>query len=428
MPQRKSYHTSLKIAIATGHTFQLPDDLIREIPSSTISDWKNTDPKKFIGCEYAEVIHQNLKQTQVFHHPSMILEKQLLLIVASIKFFLHDLFTEDGFTKVLRENMTKTVNFVERFEKRINIKDASRLLGIPKDTFYRWRSRIKFSCDASALLSCTKRNPNQASKRELLVVKSFLGDPKFENWGIANVWGYAFRYGHTSLSKHSWYRYNSLFNFRDTKRSRKIRKYKPLIAKRINQYWHMDITRIVTLDGEVHYYYALMDNYSRKILAWFLHHRVEGKVTALLIKKACLRAFGNTMPDQTVKLISDEGTENTSLAVREFIENTKYNIQHLIARKDIVQSNSMVEAIFRGTKSGYLDYKELNTGKVLFRELCLRDCEYNQVKPHSRHLIYTPNEVYHGKNLITDFKQIYAQAAEDRRDYNRNNGCGKCDE
>lgn len=221
-------------------------------------------------------------------------------------------------------------------------------------------------------------------------------------------------------------KYNHALGIRSINRKGKQKRFKPLKASYVNEYWHCDITRIKTADSITHFYYSIKDNYSKKELAWYLHHRVDTNITKLLIKKACVRAFGGYNNIPLTKLVSDGGSENTSYTMRQFINDNQVNIQHLIALKDIVQSNSMIEAHFKQLKSGFLHHKNITNRKELMRHLHFHHHEYNEIKPHSTLGIYTPNEVYSGKDPKKNFSKRFKQAAKQRRAQNRANGCGIC--
>src|SRR5471030_1639032 len=50
-------------------------------------------------------------------------------------------------------------------------------------------------------------------------------------------------------------------------------------ATRPNEYWHVDVTVIRLLDGTRLYLHAVIDNFSRRILAWKLAPRLEPQAT-----------------------------------------------------------------------------------------------------------------------------------------------------
>jgi transposase InsO family protein len=51
-------------------------------------------------------------------------------------------------------------------------------------------------------------------------------------------------------------------------------------AKAPNELWHIDVTIIKLLDGTKAYLHAVIDNFSRRILAWTLEERLGAGVTS----------------------------------------------------------------------------------------------------------------------------------------------------
>jgi len=65
-----------------------------------------------------------------------------------------------------------------------------------------------------------------------------------------------------------------------TETSRRITATKP------NEYWHVDTTIVRLLDGSRLYLHAILDNFSRRVLAWRLIDTFETDTTAELLKEA----------------------------------------------------------------------------------------------------------------------------------------------
>ena len=64
-------------------------------------------------------------------------------------------------------------------------------------------------------------------------------------------------------------------------------------ADRPNQYWHVDVTVVRLLDGTKTYLHAIIDNFSRKILAWRLVARLEPATACeILVEAAKLLQIG----------------------------------------------------------------------------------------------------------------------------------------
>lgn len=68
-----------------------------------------------------------------------------------------------------------------------------------------------------------------------------------------------------------------------------------------NEYWHMDVTVIRLLDDAKAYLHAVIDNFSRRILAWRLVERLDPNTTCEILKEA-----GKNL-DRTPTVVADSG-------------------------------------------------------------------------------------------------------------------------
>jgi transposase InsO family protein len=73
-----------------------------------------------------------------------------------------------------------------------------------------------------------------------------------------------------------------------------------------NQLWHIDVTIIRLLDGTKAYLHAVIDNFSRRILAWALEERLGASGTCRILLEAG-RHLGTRPVETTV--VADSGTE-----------------------------------------------------------------------------------------------------------------------
>ena len=106
-----------------------------------------------------------------------------------------------------------------------------------------------------------------------------------------------------------------------------------------------------------------MDSYSRKILSW----RVEPMISA----QARIETIRETMvdfPSESIRLITDGGPENDNDSVKSFIAKNRADIQHQIALRNIIQSNSMIEATYKTLKYRCLYKRKIPNGSQLKKE------------------------------------------------------------
>jgi putative transposase len=224
------------------------------------------------------------------------------------------------------------------------------------------------------------------------------------------------------------YKLNRQLGIRE-KLGRKKKKKKRKIGIRAsapNQIWHTDITVVKTSDSKKHYVYLLIDNFSRKVLAFDIRDKVSGLVTSLLIQKAYERA-SVVSKKLNVKLICDGGPENNNIHVHNFINQSQINIQKLVALKDIDFSNSMVEAVNKTLKYHYLFPDHPENRDQLIKSLNYFVHDFNTIRPNGQLQGLTPDEAYQGMKMPDNFRtNILKQARIDRLAYNRENHCKLC--
>ena len=83
-------------------------------------------------------------------------------------------------------------------------------------------------------------------------------------------------------------------------------------ATKPNEYWHIDVTIIKLLDGTKVYLHAVIDNLSRRILAWKFALRLEPQNTCAVLVEA-----GKALPpeEDPATVVADSGVENVNGAV-----------------------------------------------------------------------------------------------------------------
>ena len=103
------------------------------------------------------------------------------------------------------------------------------------------------------------------------------------------------------------------------------------------------------LDRTRLYLHAVVDNYSRRILAWQLAEKLSPVTTCEVLAKAAENLKGEKAP---VSVLTDGGVENVNDTVDEFLSGGI--LRRVLAQVEIVESNSLVEAWWRGLRlNGY---------------------------------------------------------------------------
>ena len=181
----------------------------------------------------------------------------------------------------------------------------------------------------------------------------------------------------------------------------------------------MDVTIYRPLDNTRVYIYFIVDNFSRKILAWKASLKLRADISFDNLKQACI---DNNLFDNKTELIVDGGSENKG-AVDGFILSHE-NWKKLIAQKDIIFSNSIVEAVNKIMKYQYLFKRDFSNFPDINNNLDSFVEDYNS-RPHSV-LKLSPNDVADGKIFDTDKYKENLKAARIKR-IAENKACDKCD-
>ena len=124
------------------------------------------------------------------------------------------------------------------------------------------------------------------------------------------------RLGKVFASPSTWYRLVRLYKWRRPRgRVHPARPKVGIRASHSNEIWHVDTTLIRLLDGSRAYLQAVIDNFSRRILAWKVSATFDPTATAGLLIDASKSLF-----DKKPTVLTDGGVENFNSAVDELIE------------------------------------------------------------------------------------------------------------
>lgn len=184
------------------------------------------------------------------------------------------------------------------------------------------------------------------------------------------------------MRKHNW------------RRPRKrVHPAKPKIgirASRSNETWHVDATLIRLLDGSKVYLHAVIDNFSRRILAWKASDQFDPSITAELLNQAA-SGIEEAEPPQ---LMVDGGVENYNASVDAAI--ISLNLKRVLAQTEVAFSNSMIEAWWRVLKHQWLFLNELDSLSKVTSLVTFYVDQHNRHLPHAAFKGQTPDEMYFG--------------------------------
>ena len=180
----------------------------------------------------------------------------------------------------------------------------------------------------------------------------------------------------------------------------------------------MDTTLIRLLDGSQAYLHAVIDNFSRRILAWKVSGTFDPSATAELLLHPARH-----LEDAKPTLLVDGGVENFNQAVDERVQSGLLN--RLLAITEITFPNSLIESWWRVLKHQWLYLNTLDTVSTIKKLVTFYVEEHNTRLPHSAFRGQTRDEMYFATgNEIPRRLEIARKAARQARmEVNRNNSC-----
>lgn len=264
-------------------------------------------------------------------------------------------------------------------------------LGLSLSRYKRWRREDK-RCLATPTRTCMKLSASALTPKEIYTMRYYVTSKNFAHFPIKSLCYFAKRQKKLSCAYSTWLKYVNALNWRrPNQKPKKIRRKRGVRAARANEIWHLDVSVIVLPDQSKVYIQAVLDNYSRYVLAWNVSRENKGIKTTKLLIKALRQSYavrGLKVPNTYV----DGGTENNNEDV-ETLVHLKL-IQKTIAQVEVVFSNSMIERLFLSLKHNHLYHRPLRNVKGVKREVDFYLSEHNNRMPHSAFTGETPKERY----------------------------------
>jgi len=160
---------------------------------------------------------------------------------------------------------------------------------------------------------------------------------------------------------------------------------KGLAISRPNKVWCVDISYIPMRRGFL-YLVAIMDWFSRKVLAWRLSNSMEADFCVEALKEA-LDHYG---PPEIMN--SDQGSQFTGFEWTNAL--TKAGVKISMDGRGRWIDNRMIERLWRSLKYECIYLNAFETGTEARRGIGKWFTYYNAERPHSTHGILTPDEAY----------------------------------
>jgi len=312
---------------------------------------------------------------------------------------------------------------IDRAQDALSLRGPLRILRLSPSRYYQWR-RAEQACGLDDQTSCPRSTPTQLTADEILTMKSMVESPEYRHVPTGRLAILAQRLGQVFAAPTTWYK---LVRERGWRRPRhRIHPVKPKTGVRASapdELWHVDTTIIKLVDDTKVYLHAVIDNFSRKILAWHVAKKFEITSTVAILHEV---ARGAISAGEAPTLVADGGVENVNASVDDLIESGL--LRRVLALKDVTFSNSMIEAWWRTLKHHWLYLNTLDTAESVRRLTALYVEAHNTEIPHSAFWGQTPDEMYYdrGKDIPMQLQAAKTQARAARLATNRATSCGLC--
>ena len=150
--------------------------------------------------------------------------------------------------------------------------------------------------------------------------------------------------------------------------------------------WVTDITYIRTHEGWL-YLAAVIDLYSRKVVGWSMHSRMQ---TSLALN-ALLMAVWRRKPTEKVIIHSDQGSQFTSHEWREFLND--HNLEASMSRRGNCYDNAVAESFFHLLKTERIRRKTYKTRQEARQDVFdYIEIFYNPKRRHANNGMLSPVE------------------------------------
>ena len=416
-PQQRYDHRLRDLVHYTGDV-TLATDL--GVPRSTARGWLGAAPPVVVSLEGAALTEPALRQE------ILRLRRRVQKLAALLRLVLA-LLRASRFT-LSRERLPRgcdkmrILRAVDRARGCIPLRALLRVLGLSPSRFHAWRRQDACALDDQS--ACPRTSPHRLTRADVLAIEEMVTSPDYRHVPTGTLAVLAQRLGRVWASPSTWYRLVRQYGWRRPRL--RVHPAKPklgLRTTRADEMWHIDTTVIRLLDGTRTYLHAVIDNFSRRILAWRVADTCAPvNSVAVLLDASRGAASAETPP----VVLADGGVENVNAQVDALI--TTGVLRRVLAFTDLQFSNSMIEAWWRSLKHQWLFLHSLDSVATVRRLVAFYVEEHNRVLPHSAFRGQTPDEMYFGTGeaVPADLTARAAAARRARVEANRMATCEAC--
>lgn len=388
------------------------------VPRSTARGWLTRSNTEVVTLDVLESDTIRLQQeVMILRHRIAQIGSLLRLVITILKvsnFSLSRLPEGTAKLRVLRS--------IERSRSHFHLRAVLKLIGLSYARYHAWTRGEQ--CGLDDRPSCPRSSPQQLTASEVSTIRDMVTSDEYRHVPTGVLARLAQRLGKVFASPTTWYRLVQTHKWRRPRQ--RVHPSKPKVgirASSANEIWHVDTTLIRLLDGSRAYLHAVIDNFSRRILAWRVDGTFHPGVTAQLLLDA-----SQSMVTGKPMLLVDGGVENFNSAVDKIVESGL--LKRVLAQTEITFSNSLIESWWRVLKHQWLYLNNLDTVSTVRKLVAFYVEQHNTHLPHSAFRGQTPDEMYCGTGAEIP-KQLEASrlaARQSRMKTNRAQTCQTCEE
>ncbi len=299
-------------------------------------------------------------------------------------------------------------------------------LDLPASTYYRWQRRFRTTGWTGLRDNSPYRgrvwNQLLSEEREKIYEIAML----YPEWSSREIACFISDFCNFSVSESTVYRLlkkQGWIKPRESKTFPAGSEYK-IKTSRPNEQWQTDATYLKIKNWGYYYMISILDDYSRKILAWKLQSSMTADAFSEVVELACEATGMHQVPLQDkARLLSDNGAALISSSFGEYLE--AKGLGHIFASPYHPQTNGKIERYHRSCKE-VISLIVWETPEQLKAEIKRFVNYYNHKRYHEGLGNVTPDDVYYGKkeSILARRARLKKVTLARRREKNMESGKG----